>query len=274
MTRTGDPDPPGHERYCTEIEEQTRLLRRLLAGADPSVSVPTCPDWSLGDLAVHVGGAHRWAAEIVRTRATAEIAESEVPRWSGPGNDDRAALDTWLADGAAALAAALRDAGPDTAVWTWAEEQRAGFWARRMTHETVVHRADAAAATGADFPVDPELAVDTVDEWLELLHQSQHDEDEPELAELRRAAGRSIALHATDAPGDLRARWLIELGADGFDWRHAEARSDTPATVTLRAPVADVLRVFHRRLPPGSDRVEVLGDAGLLDFWLARTNFG
>jgi hypothetical protein len=34
-----------------------------------------------------------------------------------------------------------------------------------------------------------------------------------------------------------------------------------------------VLRVFFRRLPPSSERVEVVGDTGLLDFWLARVSF-
>jgi len=42
------------------------------------------------------------------------------------------------------------------------------------------------------------------------------------------------------------------------------------ATVTLRGPIADVLRVFHRRLPADSGRVEVLGEADLLPFWLER----
>ncbi|MFI9252759.1 maleylpyruvate isomerase N-terminal domain-containing protein [Streptomyces sp. NPDC053069] len=30
--------------------------------------MPTCPDWSLGDLVRHVGGARRWVETPVRTR--------------------------------------------------------------------------------------------------------------------------------------------------------------------------------------------------------------
>jgi hypothetical protein len=66
----------------------------------------------------------------------------------------------------------------------------------------------------------------------------------------------------------LAAEWLIELGADGFTWR----RGHEKATVALRGPLADVLRVFYRRLPAGSERVEVVGDAALLDFWLERVS--
>jgi len=35
-----------------------------------------------------------------------------------------------------------------------------------------------------------------------------------------------------------------------------------------------VLRVFYRRLPSNSQRVEVLGEAALLDLWLERVSLG
>ncbi|WP_455356100.1 maleylpyruvate isomerase family mycothiol-dependent enzyme [Streptomyces sp. SYSU K217416] len=265
-TEPPGPSGLGHERYCDEIVVQTDRLRAVLIDADLSVTVPTCPDWTLGHLARHVGGAHRWVESTVRTRATAEVPENQVPDFLGPGDAEAAALDAWLEEGAGKLAATLREAGPDTSVWTWAAEQRSGFWARRMAHETVVHRADAATAAGIVFEVDPEVAADTIDEWLDIVSWAQSTGTDKEAAELR-GAGRSIHLHATDAPG---AEWLIEFGEDGFTWRHGHEK----ATVALRGPLTDVLQVFYRRLPAGSDRVEVLGDAELLDFWLTRATFG
>ncbi|OEV06025.1 maleylpyruvate isomerase N-terminal domain-containing protein [Streptomyces oceani] len=303
--------PPSlqHERYCAEIVEQTRLLRHALAGNDLTVTVPSCPDWTLGHLAVHVGGAHRWSAEIVRSRAEEDVPDAAVPLLTGPGPDgfrmlrtdsardsapeadpatsqrpaeaaeeelvdaaalDPAALDAWLAEGAERLADALREAGPETRVWTWAPEQRAGFWARRMTHETVIHRADACLATATAYAVAPEVAADCVDEWLDLVCSAEAQEDDPELRELRERAGDSLHLHATDADEAVRAEWLIELEPTGPRWH----RTHGTATVALRGPLTEVLRVFYRRLPADSERVEVLGDAGLLDFWLARTSFG
>ncbi|MQY11250.1 hypothetical protein SRB5_13650 [Streptomyces sp. RB5] len=94
--------PLEHERYCAEIIEQTRLLRESVHGADLSVRVPTCPDWTLRDLAVHVGGSHRWAAETVRLRADQEVADEDVPGFFGPAAD--AGLDAWLGEGADLLA--------------------------------------------------------------------------------------------------------------------------------------------------------------------------
>ncbi|WP_097868373.1 maleylpyruvate isomerase family mycothiol-dependent enzyme [Streptomyces sp. rh34] len=254
-----------HRRYCDEILAQTDALRAVLTGADLAATVPTCPDWTLRELAVHVGGAHRWVGEIVRTRAAEDVPEERVPGFEGPDGDDPAALDSWLAEGAAATVAALREAGPDAEVWSWSRERSTAFWARRMTHETAVHRADAALAAGAPYTVDADVAADTIEEWLRIVSFAQEGGD-PEAAELS-GGGRSLHLHATDVPG---AEWLIEFGDDRFTWRHAHER----ATVALRGPLTDLMLVFNRRLEPTSPRVEVLGDAALLDFWLDRSSFG
>lgn len=255
-----------HERYCAEVIAQTDLLRETVRTADLSARVPTCPDWDLAELAVHVGGAHRWAGEIIRTRAQQDIPDEDVPGFEGLATRDAAALDAWLAEGAAGFAAAALAAGPEAQVWTWADTSNAGFWARRMTHETVVHRADAAAAAKVPFTLAPDVAADTIDEWLEILGIYQAGGDE-HLAELSgpAAAGKSLHLHATDTP----AEWLIELTESGFSWQRSHAK----ATVALRGPIADVLQVFYRRLPATSERVEVLGEAKLLDFWLERASW-
>ncbi|QIQ05024.1 maleylpyruvate isomerase family mycothiol-dependent enzyme [Streptomyces liangshanensis] len=272
----------GHDRYCDEIVGQTDRLRDALTGADLSVTVPGCPDWTLGQLARHVGGAHRWVEMLVRTRATADIPEEEAPGARGPDDADPAALDAWLEEGARKTAATLRAAGPDAEVWSWAWEHTAGFWARRMALETVVHRADAAMAAQVPYEVEPLMAADTIDEWLRILAFAQAGGD-PEAADLR-GGGRSIHLHATDTSGDhlqgghsqddhpqgIDAEWLIEFGEDGFTWRHDHRK----ATVALRGPLTDLMLVLQRRLPADSGRVEVLGDAKLLDFWLERTSFG
>lgn len=255
-----------HARYCGEIVRQTDLLRAVLIDADLSAKVPTCPGWTLGHLARHVGGAHRRVETIVRTKSSQDVPEDLVPGHTGPGDAEPAALDAWLEEGAQKTADTLRAAGPDTAVWSWGADHRAAFWARRMTHETVIHRADAALTARIAFEVDPEVAADTLDEWLELVAWSQSTGADEQANELR-GAGRSLHLHATDAPG---AEWLIEFGEDGFTWRRAHEK----ATVALRGPLTDVLQVFYRRLPADSDRVEVLGDAALLDFWLERATFG
>ncbi|MFI6682409.1 maleylpyruvate isomerase family mycothiol-dependent enzyme [Streptomyces sp. NPDC050485] len=254
-----------HAVYCDEILRQTDELRSHLAGADLDATVPTCPDWSLRELAVHVSGAHRWVAEIVRTRALANIPPEQVPGGGGPASAEPAALDAWLAEGAELCAGALRDAGAEVPIWTWVGDTTTAFWARRMVHETAVHRADVAGLTGAEYRLAPELAADAIDEWLGIIAFIQTARG-GEKADALRRGGRTIHLHATDAPG---AEWLIELADEGVSWRRAHEK----ATVAVRGPLTDVMRVFYRRLPVDTPAVEVLGDADVLDQWLAATAF-
>jgi uncharacterized protein (TIGR03083 family) len=259
----------GHDRYCNEVIVQTGALRELLMGADLSVTVPTCPDWTLAQLMRHIGGNLRSVEAAVRSRAAMHLADERVAEAAGPDRDDQALLDAWLEESAAMFADTLRVAGPDAEARVSGFQGSTAFWARRATHDLVIHRADAAATVGADYVVASELAVDAIDELLKLVSDPQLADSAPRLAEPR-GLGKSIHLHASDTEPELAAEWLIELGTDGFTWR----RGHEKATVAVRGPLTDVLRVFYRRLPVDSGRVDVLGEAELLDFWLERVSLG
>jgi len=53
-------------------------------------------------------------------------------------------------------------------------------------------------------------------------------------------------------------------------WR----RSDDATSASLRGPVTDLLLTIYRRVPLDSGRIQVTGEAGLVDFWLRRVGFG
>jgi uncharacterized protein (TIGR03083 family) len=106
-----------YDRYCDEIVTQTGLLASAITGTDLTVQVPTCPDWNVGQLLRHLGGAQRWAAEIVRSRAAGPVGR-DFTDLSAYAREDPAVTGPWLGEGAAQLAAALREAGPGTPVWT------------------------------------------------------------------------------------------------------------------------------------------------------------
>jgi hypothetical protein len=54
--------------------------------------------------------------------------------------------------------------------------------------------------------------------------------------------------------------------------RKTSAATETSAG--LHRPVTDLLLTMYRRVPLGCGRIEVIGDAGLVDFWLERVSFG
>ncbi|KUM88434.1 MULTISPECIES: maleylpyruvate isomerase family mycothiol-dependent enzyme [Streptomyces] len=252
------------DEYCDAIVAQTDLLARHVKGADTSVPVPTCPGWDLGRLLRHVGGDHRWAEDIVRTRATEPTDDDMVNDPAAYAHLHDSALGGWLVEGASRLAGTLRAAGPDVPVWTPADEelvqQSAMFWARRMTYETLLHRADAALVTGAEFVVEDSFAVDAVEEWLEFATVPEAYEPLPGVPELL-GHGRSLGFD-TGAAG----AWLLDLGGDRPVWR----RGTGAAAVSVRGPVRDLLLFLYDRPAPG---VETRGDAELLDLWLGRTRF-
>ncbi|MFF0742586.1 maleylpyruvate isomerase family mycothiol-dependent enzyme [Streptomyces sp. NPDC004111] len=258
-----------HARYCDQIVEETARMRAAVSGADLGAQVPSCPEWTLRDLLHHTGWAHRWVHQIVSKRSPEVIPPADVPHGDGPGTDDPAALDAWLAEGAEMCAAALREAGPEAQVWTWAPAGRpAAFWARRMTHETVVHRADAALAAGTPYEVDPEVAADAIDEWMWIGALPQTLESRPDLRELF-GAGRTVHFHATDTDPALDAEWIIDFTGTAIEWR----RGHEKAAVALRGPLTDLLQVFYRRQSPDAGKVEVHGDRALLDQWLGKIAF-
>jgi uncharacterized protein (TIGR03083 family) len=257
-----------HDRLCDEIVTQTRLLGDVVRGADLSGTVPTTPDWTLGDLLRHIGGNLRALEQAVRTGEAVTEPERQVPGHGGPPGDDPAALEAWLSEAAAGCAEALRRAGPDAQAQVWVFRWPALAWARRAAHDLVVHRADAAGAVGAAYTVAPEVAADAVDEFLDLVRglQAAAADAEAGAGGPDPGPGGSVHLHATDAGPGVASEWLLEPEPPAFTWRHAHEK----ATVAVRGPIADLLRVVCRRLPPDSDGVEVLGDRAVLDAWLER----
>lgn len=275
------PNSLTYARYCDEIVEQTRQFRDTLRSTTLGTQVPTCPEWTVREMAVHVGDFHRMVTETVRQKASEAPTGEQIPGFGGPARPvgteveadaDMRELDEWLEEGARKLAEELRATSPDTPMWTGFMDRRARFWARRVAHEVLVHRADATAAAEIDFEADPALAADCLDEWLEIVSSPLALEHRPTLGRLAARSGSTLHLHGTDGPGPDEVpstEWLITLRDDGIGWQHGHEKAD----VAVRGPVSDVLLVFQRRLPPTTERVQVLGDSGLLDLWLDLVRF-
>jgi uncharacterized protein (TIGR03083 family) len=248
-----------HRWFCERAQSEIALLASLVGEVpDLSADVPTCPGWTIADLVRHTGTIHRWATSIVATRATSRMAlpEAESPWESADG------WAQWLSAGTAPLLAALLAAGPVAPVWTWGPGRTSGWWARRILHETTVHRADAQLALGTGDPViDPVVAADGIDEFLFNLPSARRPYHH--LASL--PAGASMHLHATDSDGE----WLIRFTGDssGIAW----SRGHEKATVAVRGTVTELLLVTYGRIPRSDERLAVFGESSVLDAWQQKT---
>ncbi|RFU40678.1 maleylpyruvate isomerase family mycothiol-dependent enzyme [Actinomadura logoneensis] len=250
-----------HERYCDETGQEAAAFATALEGADPDAPVPTCPGWTVRDLAHHLGMTQRWAEMLVRTLAPRRVPQSRAGQ--PPEND--ADLASWFAEGGTALVATLRAADPDAEMWSWAGDPHAGFWSRRMLFETAVHRADLFLALGRGFALTGETAADGVDEFLANLPYTTPFA--PHVDRLR-GDGQTLAFTAADT-GD---RWTVALDKDRFGWRRTSAADDVHADAAVRASTAsDLYLFFWGRLTADRPGISVAGDGDLLARWVENS---
>ncbi len=244
--------------HAAALLGQNRLLTDLLGEADWSTPVPTCPGWTLTQLMRHVGRGARWAAVIVGTRAQEAVDARTIEGGKPPA--DRGGALAWLQDSPRLLLEAVA-ADPDEPVWTATGPQPARWWVRRLLHESVVHRVDAALALGVDHPIEPALAADGVSEWLGLVAVWRGTATLPD--------GATIHLRATDEGLGTEGEWTIRGHAGGIGWEHTPG----PGDIAVRGTAADLLLALLRRIPGDDDRLVVVGERECWTTWLANTAF-
>jgi uncharacterized protein (TIGR03083 family) len=252
----------GAGRLAAGLAASTDVMARLASQPDLSTPIPTCPEWTMRELCVHVGRAHRWGAAITSQRAQQPLPFREVPDGKFPADPD--GRGEWLRAGAQLLTKVVAEAGSDP-VWTFNGPQPSLFWLRRMAHETAVHRADADIATGQATELDPDVAADGVDEWLLDMSSISWEGEDQRLAAL--PEGKSIHVHVTD-PG-VTGEWTVRSEPGVITAERGHAKAD----VALRGPATSLLLILQRRMPPTDPSAEILGDAAVLDSWLDVVRF-
>ncbi|MGW5744884.1 maleylpyruvate isomerase family mycothiol-dependent enzyme [Amycolatopsis sp. NPDC003861] len=250
-----------HDRLADALVAEADRFGTAIAGAAADTRVPTCPEWTLRDLACHVGVAYHKSAAIIASRPTGYVPFEAVTIDDPPAFE---ALGGWLHDGAERLVAAVAEVGAETPTSTWTPDRRAGFWTRRLTHETVVHRADAAFATGRPYDVDADLAADGIAEGLGLVAVfARQPHPALDRASLR-GTGETLLFRSTE-PG---LGWLVRRTSSGV-----EVAEGTEADVVVEGRAADLLLALTRRIAADDPRLTVSGDAALLRHWLDHTRF-
>ncbi|MGV9288096.1 maleylpyruvate isomerase family mycothiol-dependent enzyme [Streptomyces sp. NPDC003719] len=243
------------------IHERSSAFRAAVASA-PSldVQVPTCPEWTLFDLAEHIGeGRRAWAATVAAGPAPAKSVPEDAP--AAPR--EREAVPAWLAESTEQLLDALREAGPDRGCWTWwgasQSPQTCGAVARHQLQQMAVHTYDAQITVGAPQPLPAEVALDGVEDFLFTCVATTSAWPHKPTA---------FDFHATEGHS-----WRLTVDGDGARSTRIPAPGTTPvaaagegpdaAGVSVHGTASELVLFVYDRIPADSLRIE--GDAGLFD---------
>lgn len=230
------------EQHLAAIETESARLVDVSEAAGLAAAVPSCPGWTVSDLLGHVGAVQRWQAGIVERRVTeAEFAFDDPPQ-------DPGARLGWVRDATTMTLDAFRATAPDTPIWTFVGPGTAAFWFRRQAHEVAMHRVDAELAAGITPAMDASLALDGIDEFLDIVVGARRREH-------LTGTGETLHLHCTDVEGE----WLVHLTPEGAVVERVHAKGD----VAVRGSALDLLLLVRER--GGAEGLEVFGDRALLD---------
>jgi len=146
------------------IEDAAARILSLARSCDLTTPVDHLNRWKVRDVVAHLGGVHEWATRVIRERSMAGAGA----RKSKLDGDD---LCDWFEAGAATLVNELRSHDPAEPCPNFnpGSENTLAWWIRRQAHETTVHRWDVEAALGATTAIEPKVAADGVDEFLDVF---------------------------------------------------------------------------------------------------------
>jgi len=231
--------------YLDALHRDATAFRAVILPDTLDSAVPPCPDWTVRDLAAHLGWVHRWIAGIVKR---ASLDRPERPARETP-EDVAGYVDAAYAE----LSATLHAMPEDGPAWNWAPQPKtAAFWLRRATHETAVHRWDAQVAVGVTEPIDVDLAADGVDEVLDTWLP----------------AGRRLKTEHPDGlvhlvAEDADAEWFVRLRGEGVAVLDAPSvDADEPVTTRATGAASDLHLALWGRVP--FDVLSIQGEPGLL----------
>jgi uncharacterized protein (TIGR03083 family) len=238
-------------RLLALFDTDFQLLRSAVAAVPADTPVPSCPGWTVTDLANHT-------AEVYLHKAAA-IRLGEFPKPWPPQQPDLPPAE--ILDAAyVELTEQFAGHQPGDHAATWYEpDQTVGFWIRRMAQETVIHRVDAELAADRELAEIPEdLALDGVDEIVELFFQYGSRIWRSEYGSLLDAPDdRPVVVTAGDRS------WSARATPEGFTVAAVSGTEAQEAAASVAGdPVSMLLWLWNRA---GDDAVTLDGDKALLE---------
>lgn len=209
------------------ISQFAERIASLVTPENESIKVPSCPEWSLLDLVLHLGEVHEfWAAN-------ARAANVDQP-WRGERSNPRGSGDeiAWCRRQTADLVSALNSYSAESPCWTWwAEPRTVGAVERHQVQEAAIHCWDAENAIGTPGPISLDVARDGIAEYLHVHRFGIEDLDI-----------KGIKFQEIDSENV----WYIN--------------PDRAVESTVTASASDLVLFLHGRL--GLKHVKIEGDSG------------
>ncbi|RJQ78667.1 hypothetical protein D5S17_12755 [Pseudonocardiaceae bacterium YIM PH 21723] len=218
-----------YARLLEVIAQETELLAGSYLPERAGEVVPACQGLTLQKVVRHVAEQYRRACHWIERGLRPEL--PLPPMHTDPVED--------LREAAGELLGVLALGEPETAAASWWPQDRSyGFWARRMAHESTVHRVDVqSAAVLPQEEIAEDVAVDGIDEVLTLWYGHR-------LTQL----GVVGSLPAAVGVRSGERHWLTQAGAQGTTARRVGSGDlDEAAAVVTGSPEAVYLWLWGRR---------------------------
>ncbi len=233
--------PVTKDFWIGALRAEGQAFRVAVLDADLDTRVPSCPEWTVVDLVRHLGVIYQHVAQHAVRGVTTP---PEVPIREQPGPPPGADPVAWWDERYQNVVSVLDGLDPELPAWNWApQRKRAGFWHRRVAHETAVHRWDAQFATINAEPIEPKLAADGISEVLDTWLPAGRRKGPTGVAGV-------VGLHATDVAQD----WLVRLRPDGgVALLDTDTLLDTDAhrqRAAVRGSASDLLLTLYGRIGP------------------------
>lgn len=244
------------EFWLAALRSDAAACQAALHGPDViTAPVPSCPDWTVGDLLRHLGSIYQWVRGHAGRGVTDPPAGPATVPADAPAATDPAVI-SWFEDQQTTLLGFLDALDPDLPAWNRVPQAKtAVFWHRRMAHETALHRWDIQVATGLPEPIETKLAGDTVTEVLDTTLHTQ-----------RRQGPTDVSGVVHLIASDLGQEWYVRLRGEGVALLDTDTLLDDdehPARAAASGTASDLALALWGRV--SLDILETAGDERLLD---------
>lgn len=229
--------------FLESIRHESDLFYAAAEASDPTLPVPSCPDWNIADLIWHLGEVHWFWATVIETRAS-DPAQIENAKPARPS--EQRELIAWGRSQADRMIQLLAATADDVPVWTWAldeSDHSVGFIRRHQVQEAAVHRWDIqTAAKQMPAAIAADAASDSIDEFLAITL--------PWCVRVDKPLAGPVHIHCTDTQGE----WYVH-GEGRVERIHARG------AVAIRGAASDILLALYKRIP--IENLEIIGEAPL-----------